>query len=107
VVGRGGVNTNPFFNPGGSDVILKFTPDGMETTFATGLNYPRGLGFDRGGNLFVAEIIPDAVGDILKFTPAGTRSVFASNISLPEFLAFQLLPTPRPRPTPAPRPTPH
>jgi sugar lactone lactonase YvrE len=96
-------------NPG-SDTILKFTPDRMESTFATGLNQPRGLAFDRAGNLFVAEIIQTEPGDIIKITPDCTQTVFASGIGPfgnggPEYLAFQLLPTPRPRPTPHPRPT--
>jgi sugar lactone lactonase YvrE len=90
--------------------VLKFTPDGEGTPFATDLDNARGLAFDRGGNLFVAEIIQDGPGDILKFTPDGVGSVFASGIGPggnggPEYLAFQLLPTPRPRPTPHPRPT--
>jgi hypothetical protein len=93
----------------GQDLVLKYTPNGTESTFAMGLNDPRGLAFDRGGNLFVAEIIQTGPGDILKFTPGGVETVFASGIGPggnggPEFLAFQLLPTPRPRPTPAPRP---
>jgi hypothetical protein len=105
------------FTDGPNDGVLKFTPNGMQSTFATGLtNYPRGLAFDRAGNLFVAEVgeNPDpnvpAPGDILKFTPDGVGTVFAQNIvpggnnSGPEFLAVQLLPTPRPRPTPHPRP---
>jgi sugar lactone lactonase YvrE len=90
-----------FNDPG--NVILKFTPDGVGSTFATDLdNYPRGLAFDRAGNLFVAEVgvTPDpppatSPGDILKFRPDGVRRVFARNIvpggvnSGPEFLAFQ------------------
>jgi sugar lactone lactonase YvrE len=97
-----------------SNVVLKFTPDGMGSTFAANLdNYPRGLAFNRGGQLFVAEVgvelnPPHTTGDILKFTPDGTRTVFAVMPSPavnagPEFLAFQVLPTPRPRPTPHPR----
>jgi len=99
-----------------SNVVMKFTPNGVGSTFVPSLgNYPRGLAFDRSGNLFVSEVgeppNPEpALGDILKFTPDGVGSVFADNIgccnnSGPEFLAFQLLPTPRPRPTPHPRPT--
>jgi hypothetical protein len=84
-----------------SNVVLMFTPDGVGTTFATGLaHYPRGLAFDRGGNLFVAEIgenpnnPPGDPGDILRYTRNGVRSVFARNIvpggnnSGPEFLTF-------------------
>lgn len=76
--------------------ILKFTPSGVMTTFATGLDNPRGLAFDSAGTLFVAEIPPFASGDVLKFTPDGTRTVFASGIgypkgiySGPEFLTVQ------------------
>jgi sugar lactone lactonase YvrE len=92
----------------GNDTILKFTPEGVESTFATGLTFPRGLTFDRTGNLFVADVDGVGSGEILEFTPDGNRSVFAvvpvpSNTD-PQFLAFQLLPTPRPRPSPHPRP---
>jgi sugar lactone lactonase YvrE len=91
------------------DIVLKFTPDGEGTPFATDLDNARGLAFDRAGNLFVAEIIQTGPGDILKFTPNGVGTVFASGIGPggnggPEYLTFQLLPTPRPRPTPHPRP---
>jgi sugar lactone lactonase YvrE len=61
-----------------SNVVLKFTPDGVGSTFAANLgNYPRGLAFNRGGQLFVAEVgeepnPPHTPGDILKFTPDGT-----------------------------------
>jgi hypothetical protein len=94
-----------------SNVVMKFTPNGVGSTFASNLDhYPRGLAFDRIGNLFVAQlgVDPNPEGNILTFTPDGTRSVFAvvseTNNSGPEWLAFQLLPTPRPRPTPHPRP---
>ena len=72
----------------GSDTILKFTPTGAESSFATGLTQPRGLAFDAAGNLFVAETLAAPNGDILKFTPDGTGSVFATGIDRPEFLAF-------------------
>src|SRR4029453_5630403 len=76
------------------------------------LNHPRGLAFNRGGQLYVAEVGENpngpSNGDILKFSPDGTRSTFvvvpgAIN-SGPEFLAFQLLSTPPPHPTPPPPP---
>jgi hypothetical protein len=83
-----------------SNVVLKFTPDGVGSTFAANLdNYPRGLAFNRGGQLFLAEVgeepnPPHTPGDILKFTPDGTRTVFAVMPSPavnagPEFLTFQ------------------
>ena len=80
-----------------SNVVLKFTPDGVGSTFAANLgNYPRGLAFNRGGQLYVAEVGENpsgpSNGDILKFSPDGTRSTFvvvpgAIN-SGPEFLTF-------------------
>jgi sugar lactone lactonase YvrE len=73
----------------GNDTILMFTPDGMESTFATGLTTPRGLAFDASGNLFVAEANDAPDGDILEFAPGGgLPSTFASGIDLPEFLTF-------------------
>src|SRR4029077_6979495 len=62
------------------DIVLKFTPDGMGSTFATDLQNARGLPFDLGGNLFVAEIIQTGPGDIIKITPDGTQTVFATGI---------------------------
>ncbi len=80
------------FGPGDGR-ILKFTPGGVESTFATGLNSPRGLVFDHTGNLFVAEIAVPVPGDILKFTSGGKKSVFASGFNQvnrgPQFLAIQ------------------
>jgi sugar lactone lactonase YvrE len=73
----------------GSDTILKFTPTGVESTYATGLTNPRGLAFDSSGNLFVAETNPAPDGDILKYPPGGGSStVFASGLNVPQFLTF-------------------
>ena len=88
-----------------SNVVLKFTPAGVGSTFAANLdNYPRGLAFNKGGQLFVAEVgeapnFPRTPGDILQFAPKGSRTVFAvmpspARNAGPEFLAFQLVPTP-------------
>jgi len=91
----------------GNDTILKFTPDGTGTPFAIGLDFPRGLAFDRSGNLDVAEMGAFAPpGDVLRFTPDGSRAVVASDLDYPQFVALQLVPTPPPHPTPPPRPTP-
>ena len=63
------------------------------STFATGLNFPRGLVFDSSGNLFVAEVNQPELGqpgDILKFPPGGgPPTVFAYfSAGRPEFLTF-------------------
>ena len=63
--------------------IYKFPPNGVPSTFASGLNGPGVLAFDRVGNLFVG-----LGGQILKFTPAGSRSIFASGLNGPGGLAF-------------------
>jgi glucose/arabinose dehydrogenase len=83
--GAGNLFVSTGGNPG-NDAILEFTPTGMESSFATGLNNPLGLAFDGAGNLFVAESLPN--GDILEFTTGGAQLVFASGITFPEFLTF-------------------
>jgi sugar lactone lactonase YvrE len=81
--------------------ILKFTPDGTGSTFATGLVFPNGLAFGQGGTLFLAELFCNGAGsDVLKFTRGGARHLFAivpgQNNGNPKFLAFQFAPTPHP-----------
>jgi hypothetical protein len=67
----------------GGGKIFKFTWDGLQSTFASGLREPQGLAFDSAGNLFVAD-----KGSILEFHPDGVRSIFASGLTYPESLAF-------------------
>jgi len=53
-----------------SHAILEFTPSGTQSTYASGLLFPRGLAFDSIGNLFAAETLePDNhdIGRVLKF----------------------------------------
>src|SRR6266511_3323378 len=54
-----------------SHAILEFTPDGTQSTYASGLTIPRGLAFDSiGSNLFAAHNPePDniEIGRVLKF----------------------------------------
>jgi sugar lactone lactonase YvrE len=53
--------------------IVKFTPDGKRSTFATGISSV-GMAFDRSGNLFVSH------GDsIFKFTQKGGKSTFVTS----------------------------
>ena len=62
--------------------ILKITPDGVQSTFATlsGDVYLRALAFDSSGNLFVmAQAFPGpGPSTICKFTPGGVQSTFGS-----------------------------
>lgn len=65
-------------NDGQTGVIFEFTPDGTQSTFASGLSNPQGLVFDSSGNLFVADA---GSGAIYKFTPDGVRSIFARGLA--------------------------
>ena len=56
--------------------IFKFTWDGVQSIFASGLDDPQGLAFDGAGNLFVAV----NGGSIYKYQPNGVRSTFASGL---------------------------
>src|SRR5437870_196423 len=76
--------------------IVKITPSGIQTTFASGLGDGdlRGLAFDALGNLFVADLGLAAGHDpsramVLKITPTGLVSVFASGVSNAEFVTVQ------------------
>src|SRR5579871_3332007 len=68
--------------------VVKITPAGTTTggtPFATGLNSPFGLAFDKAGNLYVSDISADTIS---KVSPDGsTVSLFASGFSTPEGLA--------------------
>jgi hypothetical protein len=79
-VSRKSTNTNE-----SDGVILKFTPDGRSSVFASNLSRPQGLAFDSSGNLYLAY--PDR-DSILKFTPDGKRTTFASGLAQPYRLAF-------------------
>jgi len=56
--------------PGGNHKIFEFTPSGVQSIYASGLDNPRGLAFDRIGNLFVTtahEAGHMEIGRVLKF----------------------------------------
>jgi hypothetical protein len=66
-----------------SHAILEFTPSGTQSTYASGLLFPRGLAFDSIGNLLAAEtVVPDdtdiEIGRVLKFNLRNKVSTFGS-----------------------------
>src|SRR5207249_4286225 len=77
-----------------SGSILKFTPDGKKSTFASGVS-PYKMAVDGAGNLFVTQdvssnlfVTGDVSPSILKFTPDGKKGTFATGISYPGDLVF-------------------
>lgn len=77
------LSPNWFGNNGNS--IIKVTPVGVQSIFASGLNGPEALAFNSAGDLFAAD---DGGNTIYEFTPGGARSTFASGLSNPTALAF-------------------
>jgi DNA-binding beta-propeller fold protein YncE len=69
----------------GQASIYKYTPNGVQTTFASGLSLPSYLSVDRAGNVFVADYNN---GIIYKYTPNGARTTFASGLYHPVGMAF-------------------
>lgn len=74
----------------GSDNIVKITPGGVTSVFASystdhNLAAPQGLAFDKSGNLYVANW---GGGTIERFTPQGVASTFATGLNYPADLAF-------------------
>jgi sugar lactone lactonase YvrE len=79
---------NLFVNCDGTNII-EITPDGVQSTFASGLIQATGMAFDSAGDLFVGDIqAVDGNGVIYEYTPAGVRSTFASGLAEPTGLAF-------------------
>src|SRR5215472_2414744 len=67
-------------DPNGGE-IFKFTWDGRQSIFASGLYQPSDLAFDSAGNLFVVDYMivgPEAFGiaAIYKITASGTVTIF-------------------------------
>ncbi len=67
--------------------ILKFTPDGKKSTFASGVS-PYKMAVDGAGNLFVTQdvssnlfVTRDVSPSIFRFTPEGKKSTLASGVS--------------------------
>ncbi len=68
----------------GQGNIIKMTPAGAQSTFASGLGSPLQLAFNRVGNLFV--ITTD--GSVFEYTPDRQQTTFASGLDSPQALAF-------------------
>ena len=69
--------------------ILRFTPDGVGSVFATPPSYPSGLAFDSEGYLWAAI---RGNNTLMKFTPTGgVESVFAdASLDFPSPIAIQV-----------------
>ena len=83
------VNAGSYPNFSGN--ITEITPGGVQTTIASGLNYPSGLAFNNAGDLFVANgtASPNAYANtITEITPSGAQSTFATFVFNPRGLAF-------------------
>ena len=64
--------------------INEYTPGGVQSTFATGLETPLGLACNSAGDLFAAD---DGSDNIYEYTPGGVRSTFATGLHTPLGLA--------------------
>jgi sugar lactone lactonase YvrE len=81
-------NQNLFVNCDGTNII-EITPDGVQSTFASGLIQATGMAFDSAGDLFVGDIqAVDGNGVIYEYTPTGARTTFALGLEEPTGLAF-------------------
>jgi len=64
----------------GGHQILRITPAGEVSVFASGLGSANGSDFDSSGNLYVADF---AGGAVRKITPEGVMTTFASGLDGP------------------------
>jgi sugar lactone lactonase YvrE len=88
---------NLFVAAGGdAGYIFKFTPNGTQSTFASGLDFPTDLAFNSAGDLFVANFGSSPWID--KFAPNGTESPFDTTVGAIG-LAFQGVTLPVPEPS--------
>jgi sugar lactone lactonase YvrE len=67
--------------------VYEFSPNGIQSTFASQFPPSKGLAFDHAGNLFVTTGT-GLTGAIDEFTPGGAESTFATGLINPTALAF-------------------
>src|ERR1017187_6016364 len=74
----------------GNGTISAVADNGSVSTFATGLQSPTGLAFDKWGNLYAADwgVGGGLVGTINKITPDGHVTTWATGFMHPNGLAF-------------------
>jgi hypothetical protein len=89
----GNLNTFPIVD--GSSKILKITPSGQITTFATGLTTILGLAFDKQQRLYVLEnttggnpFPTPGTGKVLRINSSGTVEEIATGLFLPSAMTF-------------------
>jgi sugar lactone lactonase YvrE len=77
--------SNGYGGPSGTGSVLKFTPDGIVSTFAdSGFQTACGLAFDHSGKLYIAN---SKSNNIEKLSPTGEDlRVFATTSLAPHFL---------------------
>jgi sugar lactone lactonase YvrE len=87
------------FDPGAlnTENILKITPDGTISTYASGFNKLANLAFDSAGNLYALELFtgtaapgPSAIGtgEVVKVVPGGTPQPVVTNLTFPTGMTF-------------------
>lgn len=82
-------NLHPFPNTGGNSKILKITPSGQLTDWATDLNMVLGVVIDKNSRIYVLEMTAGApyptpgLGRIIRIDPGGNRTVIATGLNLP------------------------
>jgi sugar lactone lactonase YvrE len=69
---------------GQPDRIVRITPEGFMSLFASGLHGPNFLAVDRANNVYAS----DRDGNVLRYTPQGAGSVFVHGLNKPTGLAF-------------------
>jgi hypothetical protein len=71
--------------PNDGGYIVRVTPNGAPTTFASDGSLLTGFAFDSKGNLYASEYATNSIGE---FTPTGMGSEFASGVQHPQQEAF-------------------